>query len=353
MKPIAIITSLLCLLCFSVTESTAQDFHYSQYYHAPLRINPALTGIFGGDVRFSGQYRSQWTSVPVDYKTFSLSVDKKWLERTDGNGFWSTGLAINHDRAGDSRLGWTDADLNASYTKYLDQRTFITVGGQLALVQRRFDRDDLRFDNQYDPGRGVYDPTLDNGENFARTSHVFADLSAGVNLRLQALQRTSLVDRLDRRSKLDLGVGFYHLTRPDQSFTDEAEVPLPVRISPYAMGVLQLGGTLDLVGAFTWQMQQEYEEKVGMAGLRAHLSRQLGNQVSLLLGAGYRFNDFGDAWYPTLELNYNSWEVGLSYDINVSPFNVATQKRGGPEVSVRYIIKKIRPLPEFKMCPLI
>jgi len=59
--------------------SSAQDFHYSQFYNAPLHLNPALTGIFRGDIRAMGNYKSQWTDVPVDYKTVTLAVDKKCL----------------------------------------------------------------------------------------------------------------------------------------------------------------------------------------------------------------------------------------------------------------------------------
>jgi len=42
----------------------AQDIHYSQFDRSPLNINPALTGLFKGDLRFIGNYRSQWNRVP-------------------------------------------------------------------------------------------------------------------------------------------------------------------------------------------------------------------------------------------------------------------------------------------------
>ena len=44
---------LLMFLSFCALLSTAksQDIHFSQYYASPLTLNPALTGLHGGDFR--------------------------------------------------------------------------------------------------------------------------------------------------------------------------------------------------------------------------------------------------------------------------------------------------------------
>lgn len=44
-------------------------------------------------------------------------------------------------------------------------------------------------------------------------------------------------------------------------------------------------------------------------------------------GLGYRFDNFGDAVYPTIEVFYKGLHVGANYDINVSSFNIATRRR--------------------------
>ena len=73
--------TFLVLLFFAAltysSDSHAQDLHYSQFYHNPQNINPALTGVFAGDKRIIANYRSQWSSVPVDYLTFSGAYDMK------------------------------------------------------------------------------------------------------------------------------------------------------------------------------------------------------------------------------------------------------------------------------------
>lgn len=346
------IFTLLLLSCV-LGSLSAQDFHYSQFYHAPLHLNPALTGVFNGDGRLMANYKSQWTDVPVDYKTFTVAYDKKFLRRTDSDGFFSGGLALNYDRAGDSRLTWANVDLNLSYTYGVTDRLFLSLGGQAGLVSRGFDEGNLRFDNQFDAPSGAFQEALASGENFANDSKLFPDFGVGLNIRFQAKQTSQIVYRNDKRSKIDLGVALFHLNSPDQSFIEDIEAPLEARLSPYFMGVLQLGKPIDLVGNITLQRQQEYEELIGMGGIRFHLNNNLGKQFNLLVGLGMRRNEIQDAWWPTIELGINNIEIGLNYDFNVSRFDIATENQGGLEISFRYLIRKVRPLPTFKSCPLI
>ena len=228
----------------------------------------------------------------------------------------------------------------------------MTLGASGRLGQRSFKPEALSTGDQFDGWR--YDPNLPTGEDWTKTSLFFPDLAAGINFRFQGIDATALVDRLDRRSKLDVGIGVFHLLRPNQSFVGDPNVDLPLRISPYLMGTLMLGKSFDLVLNGTAQFQDSYRELMGLAGLKIHINRNLGKQFALQLDFGYRHaNGFGDALIPGIEIFYNAWEFGFTYDVNISDFNIATSKRGGPELSLRYILRKVRPLPVFKICPLI
>jgi type IX secretion system PorP/SprF family membrane protein len=346
----------LAVLCFAILPVLicAQDFHYSQFYNAPLHLNPALTGVFSGDVRIMGNYKSQWTDVPVDYKTVTLAIDKKFLKNLNQNGFFSGGLAFNYDRAGDSKLTWANLDLNLSYTRVFSPRVILSVGGKAAIIQRSFDQGNLRYNNQFDEARGFVDLGLATGEAFNTDGKVFPDFGLGINLRLQARQTSELVFRNDRRSKLDIGVGLHHLTMPDQAFYDNVKVPLERRISPYAIGTVQILPIVDIVGAITFQNQGAYyDEVVGMLGGKVWVKNNLSKRISFMAGMGLRRDEIQDAFWPTFEVSYNDLRVGLNYDFNTSQFDIATENRGGMELSVRYLIRKVRPLPEFKVCPLI
>lgn len=348
----------LLLLCswvvLALGGASAQDFHYSQFSNAPLHLNPGLTGVFAGDTRVASSFRSQWTQVPVAYKTFTVTADHKYTCGTQGPGFFSSGVAINYDQAGDSRLSLAHAGLYGSYTHPVQRSSFLTFGLNLGLGQRAFKTDDLRFDRQFDSGLGVFNPELSNSEVFANNSHIFWDAGLGINYRWQALERGALIDLLEKRSKLDVGIGIHHLNRPDMSFIEDVKVKLPVRWNPYATGVIQIGDPIDVHLSAMAQFQSTYRQYLGTAGLRLHINRQPGQQWSAMLGVGYRFDEFGDAWFPALELTYHDMlSASLSYDFNISDFTIATNRRGGLELNVRYLIKKVCPFPSFKFCPLI
>lgn len=347
--------TIFCLVVFGLlAEVKSQDIHYSQFYNASILVNPALTGIFRGDVRVAANYRHQWHRFPVDYKTFSVGADLKFPTHVDKNGFFSGGLIFHHDQAGISKLALNSVGINGAFTKQLSKNTFVTLGAGLSANSRGFKTGGLTFDKQYDPQRGVYQPGSPTGESFDNTSNFFPSLDAGINLRFQADEKSQLLDLLTKRSKLDIGLGFFHLNRPDQSFLQGPKSPLFVRLSPYAMGALQVGSDVDLVGNFVGQLQGPYREFLVYFGIKPYFNRQVPNkQAALQLGASYRFHDFGDAVNPTIELFYGGWQVGFSYDITISEAKTAVDGRGGPELSVRYMLRRVKPLPSYRVCPII
>ncbi len=338
----------------NVVHLNAQDFHYSQFHNSEMHLNPALTGVFGGDLRVAGNMRNQWHTVPVDYRTFTIAADKKFIKRTDKKGYLAGGFSIDYDRAGLSKLKLIDLGLSLSYTGMISDHFFATIGGQGRLGQRSFDINQLTTDGSFDEIRGVYDPNLPLNENFSGYNFLFPDVALGANFRWQKIDPWVLVDRLEQRTKVDFGVGIFNILQPNQSFNSGSNSPLPIRISPYILSTWKLGQSVDLVLNGTAQWQGPYTQYEGLGGIKLHLDRQLGKQIALQLDFGYRFNnDFGDAMIPGIEIFYNGWQAGFTYDINLSGFQTATNKRGGPELSIRYILKKVRPLPKFKICPLI
>jgi hypothetical protein len=81
-----------------------QDIHFSQFFQAPLLRNPALAGIFTGDVRVQGIYRDQWNSVTNAYKTSSIEGEYKMpIGKLDD--YITLGMQVLYDRAG--TISWT------------------------------------------------------------------------------------------------------------------------------------------------------------------------------------------------------------------------------------------------------
>lgn len=333
----------LWLLAFWVLpELQAQDIHFSQFAYSPSNLNPALTGVFRGNTRFTANARSQWSAVPVDYLTFSAAGDIKIPKRYGKNGFFAAGLAFNYDQAGLSRLNLANINLSGSYTHQLTNWAFITAGAQAGFSRRGFKIQDLTFDNQYNPDLSGLDPSKGSGEAFESFSNQFADLSAGINFRFQDYSNCEIVNDLSKRSYLDVGIGIFHLNRPDQSFSNTGDIRLFIRYSPYLLANQQINEIVDVFGNVNFQFQGPYQEWLAALGGRVYIDRTPGAQKSVALSCGYRFNeDFGDAVFPAVEVQIDRIYGSFSYDINLSEFRVATLRRGGPEFTIRYIISKV------------
>ncbi len=322
----------------SIHFIAAQDIHLSQYHFDRLQINPALTGIFNGNKQVVVLHRQQYFSVPVDYLTFSGSYDMKFLKTQNQPGFFSAGILFNYDKAGDSELALGGLNLNGSYTRAITRSFFVGAGAYLGVGHRSFNNgSNLRWDEQWTGT--VYDPTLPSNENFSSTNFVFLDVGAGLNLRLQGKDRT----------KIDIGLGTFHLNKPGFAFYDNDNVKLPIRMAIYGTGVLKLASRLDLYANGLLQQQGPYEETVLGGGLIIHISNRKAREVELHLGVATRLDD---AIIPMIALGYDGWKAGFSYDVNTSNFQAATDKKGGPEIFLTYTWKKLWPLEQTRVCSI-
>ena len=72
----------LLLLCF---QGRAQDFQFSQFYAAPLYLNPALTGI-SQETRMGSVYRKQWPGLDYQFTAFTAYLDHYSFDHKSGVG---------------------------------------------------------------------------------------------------------------------------------------------------------------------------------------------------------------------------------------------------------------------------
>ena len=72
----------LLLLCF---QGSAQDFQFSQFYAAPLYLNPALTGI-SQETRMGSVYRKQWPGLDYQFTAVTAYVDHYSFDHKSGIG---------------------------------------------------------------------------------------------------------------------------------------------------------------------------------------------------------------------------------------------------------------------------
>lgn len=331
----------LFILLFGISiHLNAQDIHFSQFYNSPMNLNPALAGVFPEDIRFIGNYRRQWSTVPVPYLTFSGAYDTKIFNNIAPNGYFAVGGIINYDRQGTSPLTLTQLSLTGSYTHQVSDYNFLTVGFQVGTFTRAFKIDDLTFENQFNGD--IFDPSLDSRESFENTNITFLDIGTGVNFHVQT----------DAGLSMNIGAGLFHVTRPSQNFYNQTDANLPFRITGHITGIAPVHPKMDVRFRLLSQFQGPYHEYLGGGALVYKINDARGSEMAVNIGTNYRYSDESDAVIPTLGVRYLMWYAELSYDINVSQFTEATNGAGGPEIAVIYTITKVRPPAAFKACPI-
>lgn len=334
------ISIAVILGCLMLSQRTiAQDIHYSQAHNSVLNINPALTGIFNQDIRLSANYRHQWYTVPVSYMTFTGAYDQKFHKPGNEFGFFSGGVLFNYDQAGDSRLTMLQLSLSGSYTFILNKNNLLTIGLQAGGSNRHFSDQQLKWDSQFNGF--LYDPSL-AGENFDFMNLYYFSSGTGINYRWQKSDRT----------KFDLGFASYNITAPKNKFYEDTDYKIPARFSGVFQSSFKLTEPLDLMVHGLGQFQGYSYEIVPALLVRLHLNQKAGKRFSLDLGAIGRYSGEWDAVAPTIGFNINSFKAELSYDINLSDFIEATNRYGGPEISIQYFITHVKPLAGFKTCPI-
>ena len=96
---------LLIFLGLMYWQANAQDPHLSQFYNAPLWLNPAMSGNFDGSIRGIVNYRSQWGRVSVPFTTYSAAIDTRFFEERLKGDAMGAGLLLLADQSGTATRG--------------------------------------------------------------------------------------------------------------------------------------------------------------------------------------------------------------------------------------------------------
>ncbi|GAB4091441.1 PorP/SprF family type IX secretion system membrane protein [Flaviaesturariibacter terrae] len=316
---------LLILGAVSMTTLVAgQDIHLSQFYEMPLLRNPALAGMYRGDVRIAMAYRSQWNSATTAYKTQALGVESKFGVG-GGNDYLSLGLQVTNDVAGDARMGRTGLLPALTYHKLLseDRDAYLSVGFIGGMVQQRFDPTGLKFDDQY--VNGAYSASNPTRQTFTNTAVRYWD--AGVGLSYSSNAGSDV--------KYYLGASFYHFNQPKVAFNPANDIRLNSKMT-LNVGLSVPTSEYDNLTIYGDLFQQGGSNLTQAGFLYRHDLSQLGDEgetVSLSVGAFYRLND---AVAPVLKLDFYQWSIGASYDASISKVKEANNGRGGFELTLSY-----------------
>ena len=129
--------SLLMLLAgYSVT---AQDPQFSQFYAAPLYLNPAFAGSTN-QARVGVNYRNQWPAIDANFTTVSAYFDY-YLEDYKS----SVGVILNQDREGLAGLRSFSLGVQYGYELKINENLAFRPGIQVALYNRDINFGKLTF----------------------------------------------------------------------------------------------------------------------------------------------------------------------------------------------------------------
>ncbi|MBI3500901.1 MAG: PorP/SprF family type IX secretion system membrane protein [Bacteroidetes bacterium] len=335
-------------ICHFTSYIYSQDIHFSQFTQSPLTVNPANAGTTSW-VRSQVNFRNQWNNM-VPYNTIAASFDqkvkKRWQQRegktrtllfksasSSGLGW---GVNAYNDKAGDGRIGTLQGNFSLAYQVQLAKEKMLAGGMQLGFVQRTINYNNFNWENQYDAASGNFNHALSAQENLSGSHYIYPDVAAGL---IYTYKKNERYMRGNDQRDIQAGISVFHFNRPKYSFFDEGE-RLHSKLIFHASGILGIkNSNMALVPGILFTQQVRNREILFGSLIRYLLkedSKYTGyvKGAAISLGGYYRNND---AFVAAGFLEFSSYGIGISYDINVSKLRTATNGIGGFEITLRFL----------------
>jgi type IX secretion system PorP/SprF family membrane protein len=311
---------LILILMTGSFWTMAQDPEFSQYYAAPLNLNPAFAGT-GSDHRFISNYRNQWPSITNGFVTYAVSYDYNMADLKSG-----VGVMIMTDRAGTANLNSTVINLQYAYKVSLGEHWVLSSGLNFGLGNRSIDFNKLVFGDQLefdsDGGTPSDDPVFSNLQ-----STTYFDFGGGM---------------LAYNRKFWFGFSAFHLNNPNRSLLNEDAV-IPVKTSlhggvriPLYYGMFKKDRTAAIMPSFVYKHQGQFDQ----LDIGTYLLYE-----PLVFGLWYRGipirqntldNISQDAVVAVLGFKFQHFEISYSYDVTVSELGPISG--GSHELAAKYTI---------------
>jgi type IX secretion system PorP/SprF family membrane protein len=299
----------------------AQDPQFSQFYAAPLYLNPA----FAGSTELSRvglNFRSQWPSLQANFTTASVYFDHFFEDYNSG-----VGAIITGDREGLSGLQSISIGLQYAYQLRLTEELTFRPGVQAAFFNRDVNFGSLVFGDQLNE-TGIISPVTGEPLNTG-LSKSFFDLTLGGIL---------------YTDNFYFGYSAAHITTPNQSLTGDVS-PLQMKHSVHGgyrlllpsgfgrRGEDEKGRERSVTPTFQYKRQGNFDQLdlgayltyeplvVGLwyRGLPISQLENFPNNESVILLAGFILKDIN---------------IGYSFDYTISGLGI--QSGGAHEISAVY-----------------
>ncbi len=343
----------LLFIIFLYSSGWAQDQHFSQFFAAPLNLNPALAGSYDGSFRVGAIYRDQWRAALGNaISTYAAGGDIRYkIPFTDKKNpdFASVGFLFYGDRAQLYDLNTNQISLFLAYHKALDYNTkqFLGLGFQLGIAQKNINYEDLVFGDQFN-NIDAFD--LESSELLPINNFAYGDYAWGLHYTISPTKTTNV----------NAGYSMAHFHTPNISFyRNENELTpdlvrqnnLFIKHSAYFNTSFNITYQLQLTPRFLFISQGPHQELNAGASLR--IGRDQFVAQGFHLGAFLRpVHDFDgydlDALVLLAGFEYSNMLIGFSYDLNLRDIVQDQKGIGVFEFSISYIGEYEN---DFTFCP--
>ncbi len=297
----------------------AQDPIFSQFYSAPLQINPAFTGNTYAP-HISLNYRNQWpawSDGTSAYVTYAAYYDQ--FSEALNSGF---GFSLLSDDAGGGLITTNKISGYFSYRLQVIDDFYLKFGIEASAVQARFGWDKFRFFDQIDERfgffnvSGVLNPTEEIRPDDLNVTYF--DVSTGI---------------LAYNEIFYAGLSLKHLNTPNESLlniNDNINTGLPMRIALHGGMELKIkeGNNRRAASFISPNIMYLKQGDFGQLNIGT-----LANHDLIYGGVWYRHAFTNpDAVILVLGVHKGIFKIGYSYDISVG--RLAGQSNGSHEVSL-------------------
>ena len=293
----------------------AQDPQFSQFYAAPMYLNPAFTGNTE-QARLAANYRKQWLKVPGAFTSYIFSYDQFLRKYKSG-----VGLMFINDNAGSGALRFKSIGGLYSYVFHITRSVGVRVGLRASFISRNVDFFRLRFADQI-----LRDDPFSTIEKFDRGRNTYFDFGTGAIIFSENYWGGFSLDHLNRPNQSFMGQesllpikytvqgGYrYVLSRDPKGFSKEDITAVAIY-----KGQLEWD-QIDLGAYYKYKMAMVGLWYRGIPGLKSYLPGYANNDAIVIM-VGLQLKDF--------------FHVGYSYDVTISKLGIGTQ--GSNEISLIY-----------------
>lgn len=303
-----------------VLHVQGQDPEFSQYYAAPLYLNPAFAGT-SVDHRFIANYRNQWPNITTAFETYAFSYDYNLDHLNSGLGF-----LITQDKAGSASLKSTQLNFQYAYKINLSNKWVISTGLNFGLGFRSLDYNKLIFYEQLNFDQDGVD--LPPPSDLTLQKSTYFDFGGGL---------------LMYNRKFWFGFSASHLNQPNRSITDtEAAIPIKTTIHagvriPLYNGVFKRDRIAAIAPSFVYKQQATFDQlDIGTYFL----------YDPVVLGVWYRgipirqnVEDHLSHDAVVVIIGFNLQQVELSYSYDVTISDLGPMSGGAHELALKFKIE--------------